>query len=109
MVNGLVHCQVFFLLYDAVGLTQATRPSLAAPWILTVAVFSLLGLVFVFCSPGSWCFVDTGHEDSRLSDSSFERGVNQNAVPVRKNSYAKRGTAVFSNGEFSLYLPFGAG
>jgi putative flippase GtrA len=52
LVNGLIHCQVFFLLYGAVGLTQANS-HLAAFGV--AAAFSLyVNALFIFGPQESW-------------------------------------------------------
>lgn len=52
LVNGLIHCQVFFLLYGAVGLTQATS-NLAA--FCVAAAFSFyVNALFIFGPQQSW-------------------------------------------------------
>ncbi len=52
LVNGLIHCQVFFLLYGAVGLTQATS-NLAA--FCVAAAFSFyVNALFIFEPGESW-------------------------------------------------------
>ncbi|MBC3364004.1 polysaccharide synthesis protein GtrA [Pseudomonas sp. SWRI154] len=52
LVNGLIHCQVFFLLYGAVGLTQANS-NLAAFGV--AAAFSFyVNALFIFEPGESW-------------------------------------------------------
>nr|WP_214512433.1 GtrA family protein [Pseudomonas brassicacearum] len=52
LVNGLIHCQVFFLLYGAVDLTQATS-NLAA--FCVAAAFSFyVNALFIFGPEESW-------------------------------------------------------
>lgn len=52
LVNGLIHCQVFFLLYGAVGLTQATSNLTA---FCVAAAFSFyVNVLFIFEPGESW-------------------------------------------------------
>lgn len=52
LVNGLIYCQVFFLLYGAVGLTQATS-NIAA--FCVAAAFSLyVNAIYIFEPGESW-------------------------------------------------------
>ncbi|MBO1541369.1 polysaccharide synthesis protein GtrA [Pseudomonas sp. OA65] len=52
LVNGLIHGQVFFLLYDAVGLTQATS-NLAAFCVASAFSFYVSAL-YIFGPQESW-------------------------------------------------------
>lgn len=52
LVNGLIHCQVFFLLYGAVGLTQAT--SNFAAFCVAAAFSFYVNALYIFEPGESW-------------------------------------------------------